>query len=133
LEVEVMGQAEIERYEHLAQLTGQIARAAAELESARPAAAQLAPREAGELDELTERLQALHLVLANEVERAWNAAEASARRARRAEIMGRLHDAVSAETTLPPEAVVELWPELGPLAPDGGSRPDHPSEPPGAV
>src|SRR6476661_1781281 len=96
-----MAEAEIERYNQLATLTTRVARAAAELEAVRGQAGLLPPPQAGELAELTDRLQALHVLLANEVERAWNAAEADARRSRRAEMLGRVHDAVSAETTLP--------------------------------
>jgi hypothetical protein len=119
----------VERYHGLAELTAHVARSAAELESAREAAGRLGLRESAELEELVDRLRALHVLLANEVERAWNAAEASARRARRAAILGQIHDAVSAETPLPPEALGGAWQELGPYGPpgpaDGERRPDE--------
>ena len=117
-----MGEAEIRRYEQLGGLTGRVARAAAELEAIRADSASLPADQAAELEELADRLQALHVLLANEVERAWNAAEADARRARRAEMMGRLHDAVSAETTLPAGETGELWQRLGPDGPEGQPR-----------
>ena len=119
----------VERYHGLAELTARVARSAAELESARDGAGRLGMRESSELEELVDRLQALHVVLANEVERAWNAAEAGARRARRAAILGRIHDAVSAETALPPESFGGAWQELGPYGPagpaDGERRPEQ--------
>src|ERR671930_2583346 len=114
-----MAEAEIERYRRLAALTARVARATAELEAARAEHASLQAAQAAELDELADRVQALHVRLANEVERAWNAAEADARRARRAEMMGRLHDAVSAETRLPDDALGGLWQSLGPSGPEG--------------
>jgi hypothetical protein len=117
-----MAKEEIERYERLAALTTRLARAAAELEAARGQAELLSEERLAELDELTDRLQALHLLLANEVERAWNAAEADARRARRAEMMGRVHDAVSADTTLPDEGRRDIWQTLGPQGPEGPPR-----------
>ena len=114
-----MGQIEIERYEHLATLTARIARASAELQCAQDDGSLLPTSQRDELEELTDRLQALHVLLANEVERAWNAAEAAAQRDRRAQMMGRVHDAVSAETTLPDGASGGLWQELGPFGPEG--------------
>jgi septal ring factor EnvC (AmiA/AmiB activator) len=127
-----MAEAEIERYRRLAALTARVARATAELEAAREEHASLQAAQAAELDELADRLQALHVLLANEVERAWNAAEADARRARRAEMMGRVHDAVSAETTLPEAGRGDVWQTLGPYGPEGpateGLAP--PGEPP---
>jgi hypothetical protein len=117
-----MAEADVERYERLAGLTAHVARASAELESAREASellARLGRAQAAELEELADRLRALHVLLANEVERAWNAAEADARRSRRAEIMGRLHDAVSAETTLPEASRDDVWQSLGPFGPEG--------------
>jgi hypothetical protein len=117
-----MGEADIDRYHLLAALTARIARAAAEVEAARGNSASLAAPQAAELEELAERLHALHVLLANEVERAWNSAEADARRARRAEILGRVHDAVSAETTLPDEGRGDLWQTLGPGGPEGPAR-----------
>lgn len=126
-----MAEAEIQRYHHLAALTARVARAAAELEAARADLTILPTKQAAELDELTDRLRALHLLVANEVERAWNAAEADARRARRAQLMGRVHDAVSAETTLPSGGAGDLWRTLGPNGPEGPLD-DHliPPEPP---
>ena len=112
-----MAEAEIQRYHQLAALTVRVARAAAELEAARADLTTLPTRQAAELDELTDRLRALHLLVANEVERAWNAAEADARRTRRAQLMGRVHDAVSAETTLPSGG--DLWRTFGPNGPEG--------------
>jgi hypothetical protein len=105
-----------QRYELLAGLTAQVARAAAELQAARLHSAELPSAQATELDELTERLQVLQLLLANETERAWSSVEAAARRTRRAEILGFLHDATSAETTLPAGDDVNAWPglEFGP-------------------
>ena len=114
-----MAEAEIERYNQLTTLTTRVARAAAELEAVRGQAGLLPPPQAGELAELTDRLQALHVLLANEVERAWNAAAADARRSRRAEMLGRVHDAVSAETTLPESGAAGLWQTLGPDGPEG--------------
>ena len=107
-----MAEAEIARYHALAGLTGRVARASAELEAVRASLAELPSDQAAELEELADRLQALHVLLANEVERAWNAAEADARRARRGELMGRIHDAVRAETPLPPDDSPTTWPEL---------------------
>jgi hypothetical protein len=114
-----MAEADVERYERLAELTAHVARASAELDAARQAGDLLAASQAAELDELADRLLALHVLLANEVERAWNAAEADARRSRRAEIMGRLHDAVSAETTLPEASHSDPWQRIGPFGPEG--------------
>lgn len=126
-----MAEEDVERYEQLAQLTVRVARASAELDAARGAAESLAASQASELVELADRLRALHVLLANEVERAWNAAEADARRARRAEIMGRLHDAVSAETTLPESGRGDVWQSLGPFGPEGPpSEGLAPGEPP---
>jgi hypothetical protein len=113
-----MSASEIERYERLAALTCRVARAVAELGAARDGAPLLAAGQAEELAELAERAQALQVLLANEVERAWNAAEATARRARRAEMIGRVHDAVSAETTLPAESLSGPWLNLGPPSAD---------------
>jgi hypothetical protein len=109
-----MGQPEIDRYQQLAALGSRVARASAELLAAREAAASLPPGQSLELDELADRLQALHVLVANEVERAWNAAEAAARRARRAELLGRVHDAVSAETTLPDLGPPDHWRSITP-------------------
>jgi hypothetical protein len=114
-----MGEGESERYERLAALTARVARAVAELQAGGADTELLAPAQAAELDELADRLQALQVLLANEVERAWNAAEADARQARRAEMMGRVHDAVSAETTLPHERADDVWQTLGPYGPEG--------------
>jgi hypothetical protein len=108
-----LGEQEITRYHALARLTGRVARASAELEAVRDGLSDLPPAQAAELEELADRLQALHVLLANEVERAWNAAEADARRARRGELMGRIHDAVRAETPLPVDESPISWPELG--------------------
>lgn len=104
---------QVDRYHRLADLTARVARAAAELEAARAGSGVLRPRDAAELEDLADRLQALHLLLANEVERAWNAAEAGARHARRAALLGQIHDAVSAETPLPPESAAGPWHDLG--------------------
>ena len=114
-----MSHPEVDRYEGLSALTAHVARAVAELEAARESASLLAPEQADELETLFDQARALQALLANEVERAWNAAEASARRARRAEMMGRVQDAISAETTLPPEARLDLWRDLGPDGPEG--------------
>jgi hypothetical protein len=123
-----MVQAEIRRFERLAALTARIARAAAELEAARAASAVLPASAANALDELADRLQALHLVLANEVERAWNAAEAEARRARQAEILGRTHDAVSAETRVASAEVARLLSETEALNLDPHREPGNAPE-----
>jgi hypothetical protein len=114
-----MAEAEIERYDRLSALTARVARATAELEATREGLASLKAAHAAELDELVDRLHALQVLLANEVERAWNAAEADARRSRRAEMMGRLHDAVSAETILPESGRGDVWQKLGPYGPEG--------------
>jgi len=121
-----MAQAHVERYHKLAALTARIARAAAELQAVCSDSSALRRDQAAELDDLSDRLQALHVMLANEVERAWNAAEAYARRERRATLMGRVHDAVSAETTLPDPTKTESWQRFGPSGPeppadDGGT------------
>jgi hypothetical protein len=115
-----MSASEIERYERLAALTAHVARAVAELAAAHDDRPLLEVGQAEELAELSERLQALQVLLANEVERAWNAAEATVRRARRAELIGRVHDAVSAETTLPVESLPGPWLDLGPTGPFTG-------------
>jgi hypothetical protein len=122
--------AEEQRFHSLAGLTARVARAAAELEALRPEGALLPERQRRELEELTDRLQALHLLLANEVERAWNAAEADARRRRHAEVIGRVQDAISAETTLPESGLHERWQEFGPFGatgpPSDGLAPQNP-------
>jgi hypothetical protein len=112
-----------ERFKLLTELTARVARATAELQAARPLAGELPGVQRSELEELTERLQALQLLVANEAERARNAAEALARRTRRAEIMGRLHDATSAETRLPADESVHQWPDLS-LDQPGSARQD---------
>jgi hypothetical protein len=128
-----MAGAHVDRYHKLAALTARIARAAAELEAARADTSALPGSQAADLEDLSDRLQALHVLLANDVERAWNAAEAEARRERRAVLMGRVHDAVSAETTLPDPGQTESWQRLGPtdLLPhrDDGGTPSDGTEP----
>lgn len=119
-----MDRPETLRYEQLAILTGRVTRAAAELEAARQSADLLPSEQAEELETLFDQARALQALLANDLERAWNAAEAAARRFRRAELIGRVHDAISAETTLPPEARLDLWRDLGPDGPEG-RRSDH--------
>lgn len=120
-----MSDSDIERFEQLAAVTGRVARAAAELEAARSARDVLPASAADLLDELADQVQALHLLLANEVERAWNLAEAEARRARRAEILGRIHDAVTAETPVTGVDVARLLAPSDPsgLAPEGPAAP----------
>ena len=114
-----MSEAHIEHYHRLQALTARIARAVAELEAARAEVGALAAPRADELEAVVDQLQALHLVLANEVERAWNAAEADARRARRAIMLGQVHDAVSAETAQPAFDPAEQWLRLDPDGPEG--------------
>lgn len=109
-----MGTAEIERYERLHALDGRVARAAAELRASRETADPLSAPLREQLATLADELEALRLLISNEVERAWNAAELDARRARRGELMGRINDAVSAETTVPDAANLNQWPRIAP-------------------
>ena len=101
------------RYHRLDEVTRRVARAVGELQVSRELATLLEPRLRSELEALADRLQALQVQLANETERAWNRAEATARQARRARLMGRVHEATT------PEAPVQhldpaQWRPLGP-------------------
>ena len=89
------------RFNQLDELTRRVARAVAELQAAR--------QEAGVLEALADQLQALQVQLANETERAWGRAEATARQARRARLMGRVHDATSPDAPLMERLDPEVW------------------------
>jgi len=89
------------RFNQLDELTRRVARAVAELQAAR--------QEAGVLEALADQLQALQVQLANETERAWGRAEATARQARRARLMGRVHDATSPDAPLAERLDPEVW------------------------
>jgi hypothetical protein len=106
------------RYHRWEEATRRVARAAGELQAARETDAPLAPRLRSELETLADRLRALQMELANETERAWNRAEATARQARRARMMGQVHDATTPEAPLAERPDPEVWRPLGPL--------DHP-------
>ncbi len=97
------------RFNQLDELTRRVARAVAELQAARQEAGVLEARLRSELEALADQLQALQVQLANETERAWGRAEATARQARRARLMGRVHDATSPDAPLAERLDPEVW------------------------
>ena len=103
------------RFEQLEELTRRVARAAGELQVAREMDAPIEARERAELDALADRVQALQVQLANETERAWQRAEAHAARARRARMMGQVHDATTPDAPLAGPLDPEVWRPLGPI------------------
>ena len=113
-----MSREHVERFQRLEALDVRVARAAAELDACRGAANDVPAALRVQLESLADELQALHLLVSNEVEKAWSAAEIDARRTRRGQIMGRVADAVSAETSVPSSAEVNLWPKLGTDGPE---------------
>lgn len=96
-------------FHQLEEVTRRVARAVGELQAAREMASPLAPKLRSELETLADHVQALQLQLANETERAWNRAEATAQQARRARMMGQVHDATRPDA--PPGGPIdpELW------------------------
>lgn len=102
------------RFHRLDAVTRRVARAVAELQAAREDATGLEPRLGAELEALSDRLQALQLQFANESERAWNRAEAAAQQARRARMMGRVHDATSPDAPIPGGLDPDTWRPLVP-------------------
>ena len=108
------------RFGRLDELTGRVARAVGELQAAQEAAADLGPRQRAELEAIVDRLQALQVQLANEAELAWNRAEAAARQARRARMMGHVHDATTPDAPLAGPLDPTAWRPLD--APDDRSR-----------
>ena len=103
------------RFQQLEELTRRVARAVGELQAAREMDAPIAARERGELDALADRVQALQVQLANETERAWQRAEGHAAQARRARMMGRVHDATTPDAPLTGPLDPEIWRPLGPV------------------
>ena len=103
------------RFEQLEELTRRVARAAGELQAAREMDAPIEARERAELDALADRVQALQVQLANETERAWQRAEAHAAQARRARMMGQVHDATTPDAPLAGPLDPEVWRPLGPI------------------
>ena len=101
------------RFHRLDEVTRRVARAVGELQAARGEEA-LEPRLRSELESLADQLQALQVQLANETERAWNRAEATARQARRARLMGQVHEATTPDAPLAEPLDPELWRPLSP-------------------
>ena len=113
------------RFHQLEELTRRVARAAGELQAAREMAAPIGARERAELEALADRVQALQVQLANETERAWQRAEAAAAQARRARMMGQVHDATTPDAPVTEQLDPEIWRPLGPPdAPSGGTSRD---------
>ena len=88
------------RFHQLEEATRRVARAVGDLQAAGETVGPLDARLGSELVALAEQLQALQVQLANETERAWNRAEATARQARRARMMGQVHDATTPDAPL---------------------------------
>ena len=107
------------RFHQLEELTRRVARAAGELQAARETGAPLEPRIRTELDAVADRVQALQVQVANETERAWQRAEAHAAQARRARMMGQVHDATTPDAPLSERLDPEIWRPLGPMGDEG--------------
>ena len=102
-------------FHRLEETTARIARAAGELQAAGSTLERIDRAMHSELEALTDRLRALQLELANETERAWNRAEAAAQQARRARMMGRVHDATTPEAPIVGRLDPEIWRPVGPV------------------
>jgi len=110
------------RFEAWDALTRRVARAVGELQAARETEAPLGPGARAELESLADRPQALQVQVANETERAWNRAEAAAQQARRARMMGNVHDATTPEAPLAEPPHPQGWRPLSPPEQTSGWR-----------